>query len=186
MALLQLHKNFYSYIKNKFMSGELNNYLSLFYSDQFSSIEKPPQYVCPDFVSPQSIITVNISQILSQANKQFSDIFVPGISFCKCSGKEEYIQFENKVELYLHLVGSNLQQVQIEWSDKLLLYLIKIQLNAVNTVFYINGFETGYYDQNNNSYTPYFWHITPLVCLTNGTDIYLKLDYIFSLPPSCE
>lgn len=182
MALFQPHINLYMFIKNKILEGKLNNTLKLFYSEEFSTIEKPPQFVCPDFVPSQVYANINIEQLLENAGKDYSDIFLWSNSLCSC--KQNEILIYNRVELYLNLIGGNKFFSEIVWSDELSLYVIKVVLNVGTSSIYINGFETGY--SEGQSYTPYFWHITPLICITLGTNIYLKLDYVFALPPSCE
>jgi len=185
MALFEPLKEFYKFTTEYFHIGAFNNYIRIQFDPNLSNISQPPQFACLDYTGVQSIIDINVAQLLQQSNKNYYDIFYIMRKWCKC--KEDLI-VEYCVDLYFNLVGvsSGSNIITIETDPELGVNLIKIVrvFPTANSFFYINSFLTGNY--SNNIFTPYFIHITPIICFSSDTNFKLKLEYKFALPPICE
>jgi len=185
MAIFEPLKQFYHDFLAQFHNGTWNNYIRIQFDNSLSNEIQPPRFTCPDYTGVQSICDINIEQLLQQSNKHYWDIFYIMRKWCKC---EENLLIEYSVDLYFNFVGipSGSNSISIVTDPELNINLIKIVQVFPNPsdYFYINSFLTGTYVDNN--FIPYFIHITPLICFSQNTDIKLKLEYKFSLPPICE
>lgn len=185
MAIFQLHSNYYNYLTNQFMNGSVNTHLRLSFNENFGNIDTPPHFICPNASVSQVLRTINIQQLLNQNSLDYSDLFQKVQNICKCQNSE--IPVNNEVDLYIKIqgiLGGTNSETIVE--DPEFGYILKIVFGIPDSITQImlNTFETG--TISNTHFSTYFFHISPLICISAGTDILLKLEYIFTLPPSCE
>lgn len=189
MAIFQAHKNFYEYLidllTNRTSTIYSLNTLKMTYSDIVGDVSNPPSEVCPSLDQfSEYRKTLDLDALASGAGVSLDDVLIKQSSPCNCD--DTIIDVYNEFVLYLKIEGtSTTPSDAIEFDAETGQYIVHTQLQITNSldVYYLNVFELGY--TSGTSYTPLFWHFTPLICIGDGSLVLIRLNGTFSLPNLC-
>ncbi len=186
-ALFQLNKEFYERLTNRLVyslySGQISkdldgiNYLKINYSPSAGTELNPPQFICEG--TSLNVIAEGRIDNIADINKTI----ILNSNTCSCNDSS----YQNEILFKLNLNGQTgawqvINRAQPPAED----YYLQINFGVPSGESrYINIFEYGYYDEVLAVFHSYFYIITPIICITSTTNIFLILNTTFELPPNC-